>query len=308
MINPLKTHALRNINIRGAKNDRINSSLIATLLLSNNYELITQKFIDLIELKTLVRNRQKTVTSITKAKIQLRTCLDQIFPEYATFFGASIYWNTSFEILHNYQNPNDISKINLTKLFNIFLKSSKSHYDKNDALTFKEIANNSVGFSNKSLELEIKHCIEQIELLSKQKAEIEHSISNLLPNVNSNLINIKGIGLITSSTIIAEIGNINSFKNSSKLLAFSGLDPKIKQSGNFNASSVSMSKRGSRLLRYSLIYAAENLNKNTKTFAEYYNKKRLEGKSHYQALGHCVGKFVRILFYLLKLESEFTLE
>ena len=61
-----------------------------------------------------------------------------------------------------------------------------------------------------------------------------------------------------------------------------------------------MSKRGSSLLRYALILAANNVQLNTKTFSNYYTIKRAQGKLHYNALGHCAGKLIRIIFYMLK--------
>ena len=307
IINPLKTHDLRNINIRGAKTDRIDATLIATFLRSNDYKLITKNFIDLITLKTLTRSRQNIVTSRTKAKIQLVTVLDQIFPEYVTLFKDARHGEASYALLKEFSSPKDISSLNLTKLTNILLNNSHKRFGKDFAQKLKEVASSSVGIDNPAQELNVKHYIEQIELFTKQKTELEKEISILLSSLECKLTNIKGIGIVTAATIIAEIGDINRFKNSSKLVAFAGLDPKVKQSGNFNASSVKMSKRGSRQLRYSLIFACENLVRNTKTFAEYYNKKCDEGKSHYQALGHCAGKFVRILFRMLKDNTEFNL-
>jgi hypothetical protein len=58
-----------------------------------------------------------------------------------------------------------------------------------------------------------------------------------------------------------------------------------------------MSKHGSRVLRYALINAAYNAVKNNKTF-----------KAHYNALGHCAGKLVRIIFKILTDNVAFNLE
>ena len=69
-----------------------------------------------------------------------------------------------------------------------------------------------------------------------------------------------------------------------------------------------MSKRGSSLLRYALILAANNVQLNTKTFNDYYNTKRLQGKLHYNALGNCAGKLVRTIFYMLKNNVTFNLD
>lgn len=307
MINPLKTHALRNINIRGSKNDRIDSKLIATFLKSNNYELINQSFINLIELKTLTRSRYKIVSNCSRSKIQLKAALDQIFPEYAYFFRSSFHGNASYSILKEFQNPKDISELHLTKLTNILSKNSKGRFNKCKAIELKEISRQSVGLSNTALEINIKHYIEQIELFTKQKVELDKQIQILLSKSECPLLNLKGIGFVTAATIIAEIGDINKFNHYSKLIAFAGLDPKTKQSGNFNAASVKMSKRGSRQLRYALIFASENLVRNTETFSNYYQLKIQAGKSHYQALGHCAGKFTRIIYKILKSETEFNL-
>lgn len=54
-----------------------------------------------------------------------------------------------------------------------------------------------------------------------------------------------------------------------------------------------MSKRGSKVLRYALMNATHNVVKNNATFKAYYDAKRAEGRSHYNALGHCAGKLVR---------------
>jgi len=69
-----------------------------------------------------------------------------------------------------------------------------------------------------------------------------------------------------------------------------------------------MSKRGSRPLRYALINAAHNVVGNNKTFKDYYDQKISEGKSHYNALGHCAGKLVRIIYKMLTDDVPFNLD
>lgn len=99
--------------------------------------------------------------------------------------------------------------------------------------------------------------------------------------------------------ILGEVGDIRRFSNPGKLLAFAGLDPTVYQSGNFNASRTRMSKRGSRVLRYALVYAAHNVVKNNSTFKAYYDAKCAQGRKHYATLDHCAGKLVRIIFKML---------
>ena len=58
---------------------------------------------------------------------------------------------------------------------------------------------------------------------------------------------------------------------------------------------IQMSKRGSYVLKYALINTAHNVVKNNATFKAYYDKKMAEIQTHYNALGYCVGKLVRVI-------------
>ena len=108
--------------------------------------------------------------------------------------------------------------------------------------------------------------------------------------------------------MLIEIGDIHRFAKPHQLLAYAGLDPSVKQSGNFNASHTRMSKRGSKVLRYALINAAHNVVKNNATFKAYYDKKMAEGRSHYNALGHCAGKLVRVIWKMMTDDVDFNLD
>ncbi|SDP40652.1 Transposase IS116/IS110/IS902 family protein [Eubacterium maltosivorans] len=108
--------------------------------------------------------------------------------------------------------------------------------------------------------------------------------------------------------ILGELGDIHRFSNPNKLLAFAGFDPSVYQSGNFQAKKTRMSKRGSHALRYALMNATWNLVINNATFKAYYDTKRAEVRTHYNALGHCACKLVRVIWKMLTDEIEFNLE
>jgi len=308
VINPIQTATLRKTNIRKVKNDKVDSILIVKTLIMNCYSLLTDYDVEMIELKSLCRYRHNLMTMRTKSKIQLATYVDQLFPELNSYFKGNLHINTSYQLLKQYSNPIDITNINLTKLVNILINSSKGKYNKNKAIELKTLAKNSVGIDNPALSTQIRLTIEQIELYSKQIDEIEDKINNYIEKSDNVITSIPGISNTTAAIIISEIGNINRFKDSSKVIAYAGLDSTIKQSGNFNAKTTRMSKRGSSLLRYALILAANNVRLNTKTFDEYYNKKCTQGKSHYNSLGHCASKLVRILFKMLSDNKPFIIE
>jgi len=72
----------------------------------------------------------------------------------------------------------------------------------------------------------------------------------------------------------AEIGNIRRFKNSSSLVAYAGIDPSVKQSGEFHSTHNHMSKRGSSYLRHAIFLAACTCAFHDSPMNEYYKKKR----------------------------------
>ena len=308
IINPIQTATLRKTRIRKVKNDKVDSMLICEALSLGYYNLLSDYDIELLEIKSLCRFRKELKDKASDAKIQLDSYVDQVFPELNCFFKNNLDIKTAHELLKLYQSPLDISKINLTKLSNLLIKSSRGKYDKSRAIELKQLASNSVGINNNALCIQIKMTIELIELLESQIKDIEKQVGSFIKKSDNVITSIPGIADTTAAIIISEIGDINRFNNPGQVLAFAGLDPSVKQSGTFNASSTRMSKRGSSLLRYALILAANNVQLNTKTFNDYYNTKRLQGKLHYNALGHCAGKLVRTIFYMLKNNVTFNLD
>ncbi len=308
LINPIQTSTLRKTRIRKVKNDKVDSLLICEALSLGYYNLLSNYDIELLEIKSLCRFRKDLKDKVSSAKIQLDSFVDQVFPELNCFFKNNLDIKTAHELLKLYQSPQDISKINLTKLSNLLIKSSHGKYDKNRAIELKQLASRSVGINNSALCIQIKMTIELIELLESQIKDIEKQVSEFIKKSDNVITSIPGIADTTAAIIISEIGDINRFNNPSQVLAFAGLDPSVKQSGTFNESSTRMSKRGSSLLRYALILAANNVQLNTKTFSNYYNIKRAQGKLHYNALGHCAGKLIRIIFYMLKNNVKFNLD
>ena len=164
------------------------------------------------------------------------------------------------------------------------------------AVNLRILAQKSVGSNDSSLSIQITQTIAQIELLDSQVDTVESPMKTIMRSLDSVIMTVPGIDYVNGGMILGEIGDIFRFPNPAKLLAFAGLDPAVHQSGNFQARRTRMSKRGSRVLRYALINAAHNVVKNNQTFKTYYDKKMADGRQHYNALGHCAGKLVRILY------------
>lgn len=308
IINPIQTSNLRKSNIRKTKNDKVDTFIIIKSLTLNNYNLVTTRDINNIKLKGLSRSRHNLIVMRSRSKIQLASFIDQLFPELNKFFKGNLHLNVSYQLLKKYSSPKDISSLHLTKLSNILHDNSHGRYNKEDAIRLRELAKNSVGIDNPTLSLQIKQAILQIELYTEQIEEVEKLSKQILDEMKSKLLTIPGMSYNQATVIHGFIGDISRFNKSCQLLAYAGLDPSIYQSGNFEARSTRMSKRGNSLLRYNLVYAAHNLVLHNRTFKEYYDLKRSQGKTHYCALGHCAHKLVRVIFKMLKSNVDFNLD
>lgn len=309
VLNPLATSAMRKNNVRKTKTDKVDTFVIAkTLMMQNSLRFITLKDLDYIELKELGRFRQKTVKQRTRLKIQLTSYIDQVFPELQYFFKSGVHQNSVYALLKEAPSPNAIASMHMTHLAHLLQEASHGHFGKEKARELRVLALKSVGINDSSLSIQITQTIEQIELLDRQLFHTELEMANIVTCLHSVIMTIPGIGSTNGGMILGEIGDIHRFSTPSKLLAFAGLDPSVYQSGNFQAKKTRMSKRGSRVLRYALMNAAHNVVKNNATFKAYYDAKRAEGRTHYNALGHCAGKLVRVIWKMLTDEVEFNLE
>ena len=309
VLNPIKTSTMRKNNIRKTKTDKVDTYIIAkTLMLQESLRFVTFYDLDLMDLKQLGRFRQKTIKQRTRLKIQLTSYIDQVFPELQYFFKSGLHQKSVYALLKEAPTPKAIASMHMTHLANLLKVNSHGHFTKEQAKELRVLAQKSVGASDSALSIQITHTISQIELLDSQLEQVEAEMTDIMKFNDSVIMTIPGIGYINGGMILGEVGDVHRFSNPNKLLAFAGLDPSVYQSGNFQARRTKMSKRGSRVLRYALINAAHNVVKNNATFKTYYDKKMAEGRSHYNALGHCAGKLVRIIWKMMTDNVEFNLD
>ena len=179
---------------------------------------------------------------------------------------------------------------------------SRKRFSTHQAEQIKEIAANSFGIVLEygSMGLLIKQYMEHIRYTEKQIAELEEKISELYSHFDTQLTTIPGIGTILAATILSEIGDISRFSSAAKLAAFAGIDPTVKQSGEFTATHNHMSKRGSPYLRRAIWQASTLAVIHDPALKAFFEKKRAEGKPHMNAIGHVTRKLTNIIFAVLR--------
>ena len=303
LINPYMTSRFRSISLRDAKNDNIDSRTIASFLSFEYKNLVEDEFF-INELKELACQRNFLMIDSSKMKIKLKAYLDRVFPELEAIVDVNS--NAIRAILKEFPTAKRIANTRIDKLKSIASVASKGKYDLSKIELVKDKAKSSIGIDSNSMGLNIIQCIETLELKERQIDSINTALTNHQLVIVSPLHQIKGINSIEIAYIMSAIISIKRFDSPNKLVAYAGLDPKIRQSGEWEASKTRMSKRGNKLLRYALIWTAYNMSRRDGEMKRYYELKKSQGKSHYNALGHCAAKLCRWIYWILNNpESEF---
>lgn len=303
--NPLRSDALRNFFIRKTKTDARDAFLIAQVIRIDMPDATPFLEEDLLQLKQLERLRYSLVDQSSDIKRKIIALLDQVFPEYEDLF-SEVFGTSSSELLKHYPMPEDIQAIDTETLAKFLNDASKNSYGERraheKATKIKESAEDTFGINmaTDAFRMQIHLLLEQISLLDEQIDELDKKLMKLVDNQNTHLTTINGIGYPTAAVILGEIGSIKRFERPEQLVAFVGLDPAVKQSGNFEASYVKISKRGSPYLRRAIWYAAFSASQCDPALSQHYKRLKSRGKSHQVAVGAVARKLTHIIFAILR--------
>jgi len=301
VINPIQSDSLRKMYIRQTKNDSIDSFLIAEVIRFGQFGTTSMADENILAMRQLCRYRDSVISSRTEIKLRIGTIMEQIFPEYEKQF-SSLWVSTSMGILEKYLTPENIENAPIDELFEIIKDKSHNRLTRAKAISIKEAAADTFGIkiAQDAFSFQLKQLIDRMNFLDKQIEALDCQILEYYEKFDCYLHTIPGIGMIAAATILAEIGDINRFKSSSALVAFAGIDPTVRQSGEFSSTHNHMSKRGSPYLRHAIFLAATTCSFHNSPLNAYYKKKRDQGKHHLTATGAVARKLTTVIYAVLR--------
>lgn len=301
VINPIQSDSLRKMYIRQTKNDSIDSFLISEVIRFGQFGTTSMADENILAMRQLCRYRDSVISSRTEIKLRIGTIMEQIFPEYEKQF-SSLWVSTSMGILEKYLTPENIENAPIDELFEIIKDKSHNRLTRAKAISIKEAAADTFGIkiAQDAFSFQLKQLIDRMNFLDKQIEALDCQILEYYEKFDCYLHTIPGIGMIGAATILAEIGDISRFKNSSSLIAFAGIDPTVRQSGEFNSTHNHMSKRGSPYLRHAIFLAATTCSFHNSPLNAYYKKKRDQGKHHLTATGAVARKLTTVIYAVLR--------
>lgn len=309
LYNPIQTHGYRKMEIRKTKTDQKDAAIIADMLRYSEPPASDHSDLTLFNLRELARLRQRLVDKRTRCKIQIIRNLDLIWPGYKTILSRA-FGKSSMAILKKYTVPSEVTGTPFEQFNEFIQNTSKSHITSDKTMKIYKHAENILSTPELSLSvsLEIKMLISQIELIDNQIQIVEGKINRIMKKIDSKIITIPGIDNVLGAVILGEIGNVDRFSSVKKLVAFAGLDPVVNQSGQKDYKGGPISKRGSPFLRHALFLAANAARQYDENVKRYYENKRDEGKHYYSVLNATAAKMLRIVYWVLKNNTEYKLQ
>ena len=235
---------------------------------------------------------------IVKQSIQLQNQLEKII--YQHFSEALVYCRHGMpkwllNVLNKYPSAKDICKAGITKLVKI-----KGVSEQRAKGLIKKAEGNSqycdrnIIFIINHTTAEIIHKKEEIAAIDKYmiKEYSNHPLVKLLSTIT-------GIGPLTAILVLFEIEDINRFSTAKKLVAYFGLNPEYRVSGDGKWGN-HLSKKGRKMMRARLYMCCLTAANRDPMMKQLYARYRGMGKNHYFAMGVLMHKMLRVIYGMLK--------
>jgi transposase len=142
---------------------------------------------------------------------------------------------------------------------------------------------------------EIKRISDHIALLVKENADVKL------------LMTIPGISVYSAALIVAEIGDIRRFQTYKQLCSYAGIDPSVHSSGG-TVRYGSITKQGSKLLRWILAQAVNHVIRRSGKLHDFYMRMVRRGKGKNVARVAAARKLLRVIWCMLIRREPFREE
>jgi transposase len=304
ILNPLLVSNFAKLSLRQTKTDKRDATTIAEFLKQSASTLPPSPPAH-DGLRALARERESLSSQIVAAKNEIKRLLHVLFPESLQLLNP--FAVSSLQLFAAYPSKDAIAQAPSEALRKIW---SGGHGRKPTLALSRllDASRSSVGIASPAYESIFRSKIRILLTLNEELNRVTdlliHECRHSAPQEMSLLASIDGLGDVTTAHFVAEThGRI--FSDSKKLIAFAGLDPIIRESGQWKGKG-RISKRGSRSLRKLLFLMSTLVVRNNPVFRELYDRKRAEGKRYRQAVLAVAHKLIRVIHSMLRYQRPFN--
>ncbi len=286
------------------KNDRKDPKPIAALVNEGRFSYPYMPSGIYAEIRSLSNLRFQTQEELTRIKNRLARWFSIYFPEYKGVYG-DLKAVSGRMVLKAAPLPEDIIRLGAEGVNQLWRDAKLRGAGMKRAKTLVSAAEHSVGSREaaETARMELKNLLDDMDVYASRLEELLRRIEEKLKEIPyiDNLLAIKGIGMVTVSGFIAEVGDIGRFDNPRQLQKLAGYAIVANDSGKHNGES-RISYRGRKRLRYVLYEAAISLvgkNAEFRQIHEYYRTRKENPLKKMQSVVAVACKVLRIFYAVL---------
>lgn len=307
LLNPLRTRQFAGEDLERTKTDAIDALGIARFAAQKRPVVTRLPDSATQELRELVRFRDRLVQDFGDRVRQLHRLVDLGFPEF-TRYVRSLDSELASAILHEYPTAEAFLGLPWKRL-------SKLCYDGRHkvgeelAKGLVEAAKTSVGRHHGPVyRVQVRCACEDLDLLRRRLREIDSDIERTLKDheVGTLLTTLDGIGPTTAARLVAELGDIASFRSSAAIASYVGVIPGLRQSGKRQASRAGLTPHGNARLRAALWMPTLTAVRKNPWLRAYYEGLRARGKLPKVALVAAMRKLLIAVYFVAKHRKPFV--
>jgi transposase len=300
VLNPIQTAQQARRAIRKCKTDKYDAFHIANLLRSGQYKAAVVPGELAMSCRMLTRLRHRIVRQSAMIKQLVNSRLHPVWPEYRGLFSDT-FGTTSMKLLQIASTPKELIEIDIDDLSEQIRKASRGRFGPAHTQKILHSAKNSVGMQrgHYGISTGIKFLLEQIVALEYIRKKLDVEVGKLAAKLPEYLFTLPGATELTIVSLYGEVDPIETFKRPSQLVAFAGLDPKVFQSGQYDAPRRHVSKRGSPYLRRTLWQMAYRAVCNEGDLRDFWRRKHRQNKHHLVAVTAAANKLCHIVWRIM---------
>jgi len=157
-------------------------------------------------------------------------------------------------------------------------------------------------------QLTVDGCLRQIDFLETELAELDRVLAqHALGSAEvRRLMTVPGVNMQTAIAFMASVGDIRRFETPRKLVAYLGLDPRVRQSGESAARHGRISKAGNSEARHMLGEAAWSVAMAPGPMKAFFERIRAR-RGHQVAATATARKLAVLFWHLLTREEDYAL-
>ena len=293
MVPTTQSADLRKYYSKHTKNDRIDSELLARLPLLHPEGLRVYSGQGPADpLRRLVKQRSTMIKRRTAIHARLDALVELLGPAWYAVLGSN-YGVAALEFLARYADPHAVMRLGQARLARFLIARSRGAWRHDHAAGLLLAAKETLtlwgehGMNFAELAEDIAHEAEQALFLTRQIKQIDERIANLYADADPDGIvaSAPGVGPVISAVIAGRLGNPHRFSSLAAVRAYSGLIPKLSQSGVSKVES-NITKAGDPLLREMLFTAADQARKVDPQLAAKYQRLMAGDRHHCSAICH----------------------